>query len=50
MHEQIATYNGWSNRETWLANLWLTNVQQSYNVPMDAIAVPAPVYGYRVSP
>ena len=38
------TYNGWCNRETWLANLWLTNDQQSYNILMDAISVPAPAY------
>ena len=24
------TYNGWTNRETWLVNLWLTN-EQAYN-------------------
>jgi hypothetical protein len=25
------TYNGWSNRETWLVNLWLTNDERTYN-------------------
>ncbi len=30
MHEQtIQTYQGWSNRETWLASLWLNNDEQS---------------------
>lgn len=26
------TYNGWSNRETWLVNLWLTNEEGSYRM------------------
>jgi len=34
------TYNGWSNRETWAANLWMTNDPSSYeffaNLPKDA--------------
>lgn len=24
------TYNGWSNRETWLVSLWLNNNEYSY--------------------
>ncbi len=33
-----STYNGWSNRETWLASLWLNNDQSSYELLKEAIA------------
>lgn len=34
-------YNGWTNHETWLMNLWLTNDESSYNVLLEALALPA---------
>lgn len=27
-----STYNGWSNRETWVVNLWLNNEPYSYDM------------------
>lgn len=29
---QTTEYNGWSNRETWLVNLWLSNDMGSYGL------------------
>jgi len=29
---EISTYNGWSNRETWLVSLWLNNEPYTYEV------------------
>ncbi len=43
MHETTTlTYNGWSNRETWLACLWLTN--DGGNLLQDAIKSSPEVY------
>ncbi len=29
--QTLATeYNGWTNRETWVVNLWLSNDMESY--------------------
>ena len=36
MQDTISTYNGWSNRETWLASLWLNNEESSYELLLQA--------------
>ena len=28
---EVTKYNGWSNRETWVVNLWMTNEECYYN-------------------
>ena len=31
------SYNGWTNRETWLVSLWLNNDQDNYKVLLEAL-------------
>ncbi len=31
MTESESSYNGWTNYETWVVNLWLTNDEDTYN-------------------
>ena len=33
----VTEYNGWSNRETWVVNMWLTNDQCYYDELCDII-------------
>jgi len=36
MNDTLTTYNGWSNRETWLVSLWLNNDRFNYELLADA--------------
>ena len=34
----VTEYNGWSNRETWIINLWITGDQVYYEQPCEIIS------------
>ena len=36
------TYNGWSNRETWLVSLWLNNDESLYSQLLAAVELQEP--------
>lgn len=38
---ESTTYNGWSNRETWLASLWLSNDPVNYSLLTEAMELDA---------
>ena len=41
--QTVATeYNGWSNRETWVVNLWLSGEPSSYSVLVEAVSMQCP--------
>jgi hypothetical protein len=44
-HQQLTTYNGWSNQETWLASLWLNNDESCYYVLEEALHSADSLYG-----
>lgn len=35
-------YNGWTNHETWMVNLWITNTESSYRMLCEAMELPDP--------
>ncbi len=37
MNVLTKTYNGWSNYETWVANMWLNNDESSYRFLQDIV-------------
>ena len=44
MNNNLTTYNGWSNRETWLGNLWLSSDESSYSVLTEALRIKGEVF------
>ena len=42
--KDIPTYNGFKNRETLVANLWLSNDTRSYNLLQRALKLPETKY------
>jgi len=44
MNNNLNRYNGWSNRETWLGNLWLSSDKSSYSVLTEALRIKGEIF------
>ena len=41
----VTEYNGWSNRETWIVNLWMTGGQGYYEQLCEILSSHSDLYG-----
>jgi len=44
INQSSIPYNGWSNYETWLGNLWITNDEYNYSILCEALKLDGDIY------